>query len=80
MASPPVRKVGFEAQLEERLMCPVCLEMLKEPRALPCLHSFCTCCLEKIVRELQNKSELNWWGGGGLGAGPTFEVIASTFD
>ena len=67
MASPPVRKVGFEAQLEERLKCPVCLEMLNEPRALPCLHTFCTSCLEKVVRELQNKSELNWWGGGGAG-------------
>ena len=71
MASPLGR--NLEAQLEESLKCPVCLEMLNEPRALPCLHTFCTSCLEKVVRELQNKSELK----GGWGAGPTFEVSYS---
>ena len=29
--------------------CPVCLEQLKEPRSLPCLHSFCTECLQGLL-------------------------------
>ena len=38
------------SQLEEDLECTVCLEILKDPRTLPCCHSFCKDCLEGVVQ------------------------------
>ena len=38
------------SQLEEDLQCTVCLEVLKDPRTLPCCHSFCKDCLEGVVQ------------------------------
>lgn len=34
--------------LEERLMCPVCQDILADPRQLPCGHSLCLSCVEKL--------------------------------
>lgn len=36
-------------QLEEMLMCPVCQDIFKDPRQLPCGHSMCVGCLENMV-------------------------------
>ncbi|XP_066274689.1 uncharacterized protein [Branchiostoma lanceolatum] len=33
------------------LTCQICLEPFTEPKLLPCLHTFCTGCLEKFVAE-----------------------------
>ena len=41
-------------ELEENLQCTVCLETLKDPRTLPCCHSFCEACLEGIVQTCRN--------------------------
>uniref|UniRef100_A0A1X7UVS5 RING-type domain-containing protein n=1 Tax=Amphimedon queenslandica TaxID=400682 RepID=A0A1X7UVS5_AMPQE len=35
-------------QLEEQLTCTVCLDHYTNPKALPCLHSFCQHCLEGL--------------------------------
>ena len=35
---------------EEFLSCKICLESLRRPKALPCLHSFCESCLKDYVR------------------------------
>ncbi|CAG9854620.1 unnamed protein product [Phyllotreta striolata] len=35
--------------LEELVQCSVCLEKLKDPRILPCQHSFCFVCLKSLV-------------------------------
>ncbi|XP_043933098.1 E3 ubiquitin-protein ligase TRIM56 [Protopterus annectens] len=35
----------------EFLTCGICLELYKTPKILPCLHSYCQVCLEKIVIE-----------------------------
>ena len=37
--------------LEELLTCSVCLEFFANPKTLPCHHSFCQTCLEKLPKE-----------------------------
>ena len=41
--------VGMVNKVESLLECSVCLETLNDPRTLPCFHSFCKICLEKII-------------------------------
>ena len=43
-------------QLEENLLCTVCLEVLRDPRTLPCFHSFCKVCLEAVVKTCRDKA------------------------
>ena len=43
-------------QLEENLQCTVCLEVLTDPRTLPCCHSFCKDCLEGVVQTCRDKA------------------------
>ncbi|XP_063416459.1 probable E3 ubiquitin-protein ligase MID2 [Mytilus trossulus] len=39
-----------------KFKCPVCLEVLKSPKILPCLHSFCQQCIHEIIlATVQNK-------------------------
>ena len=33
--------------LRKEAECPLCLETVKDPKTLPCLHSFCLACLDK---------------------------------
>ena len=35
-------------ELDEQLTCNVCLDQYTNPKTLPCLHSFCLKCIEKI--------------------------------
>ena len=50
-------EAGMRNKVESFLECSVCLEPLKDPRTLPCFHSFCKVCLEKIVRIKRKKSK-----------------------
>ncbi|XP_046384889.1 E3 ubiquitin-protein ligase TRIM32-like [Ischnura elegans] len=43
---PASRTSSSEKRVEELLECAVCLERLKEPRTLPCDHTFCLNCLK----------------------------------
>ena len=44
--------MGSLSQLaEDILTCPLCLEKVREPRTLPCLHAFCRYCLSAYVRQ-----------------------------
>ena len=36
--------------LKKEAECPLCLEILKNPRTLPCLHSFCLECLDRQAK------------------------------
>ncbi|XP_070556577.1 tripartite motif-containing protein 2-like [Ptychodera flava] len=36
---------------EDFLTCPICLEQYKNPKILPCYHTFCQQCLEKLVEK-----------------------------
>ena len=38
-------------RFEEHLTCSVCLEQLKDPKVLPCLHSFCHGCIVNIAKK-----------------------------
>ena len=38
-------------EVTERLTCAVCMEQFKEPKVLPCLHTYCKACLEKLVKK-----------------------------
>ena len=40
-------------ELDEQLTCNVCLDQYTNPKTLPCLHSFCLKCIEKIPQEPQ---------------------------
>lgn len=37
-------------QLNDLTECPICTEVYKDPRTLPCLHSFCRTCCEGFTR------------------------------
>ncbi|XP_033728714.1 E3 ubiquitin-protein ligase TRIM4-like [Pecten maximus] len=36
---------------EDQITCTICLEIFAEPKALPCLHTFCKTCLDKYIIE-----------------------------
>ena len=40
------------------LSCSICLEVFKDPRALPCLHSFCYDCLEGWVKKSRSNKTI----------------------
>ena len=46
-----VKSTSFLSILEELLTCSVCLEFFVNPKTLPCHHSFCQTCLEKLPKE-----------------------------
>ena len=41
----------IERQLSEEIKCPICLEACKEPKILPCQHTFCLECLENAAKQ-----------------------------
>lgn len=43
-------------RLEEDLTCSVCCSLFSDPRLLPCSHTFCKACLEKVVQMSVNFS------------------------
>ena len=39
---------SIKAQVEEMLICSMCLDVLENPKTLNCLHSYCKECLAKL--------------------------------
>nr|CAD7434440.1 unnamed protein product [Timema monikensis] len=44
--SPPCRLLSADSS--SKFLCPRCEREFKEPRVLPCLHTFCTACLQEV--------------------------------
>ncbi|VFV20988.1 e3 ubiquitin-protein ligase [Lynx pardinus] len=42
-------------ELEDRLQCPICLEVFKEPMMLQCGHSYCKGCLVNLSHHLDSE-------------------------
>ena len=40
---------SVEERLEKNLECGICLESFQEPKVLPCQHTYCKKCLERII-------------------------------
>ena len=45
----------IELELEKILECSICLEQLKNPKIMPCQHSLCKDCMEKLPRNIHGK-------------------------
>ena len=43
-----------EAKLESQLTCAICLDRYNDPRMLPCAHSYCKDCIDRLPVELEN--------------------------
>lgn len=49
LTSAPSPKLAYSfSNIEENLQCPLCIDRLRDPRALPCQHVFCCSCLKSI--------------------------------
>src|SRR6218665_1665470 len=42
-------------QLREITECPICMSAFKDPRMLPCIHSFCFECLKRTAEAAEKK-------------------------
>lgn len=43
--------------------CSICLDKLRTPKSLPCLHTFCQTCLARYIKEFfQREQSLSWSG------------------
>ena len=42
-------KKNMLKSLEKEVQCPLCMEVLQEPKRLPCEHVFCVHCLDKLL-------------------------------
>ena len=38
-------------KVEDQITCPICMEHFSDPRVLPCLHSYCLTCLQRVLVE-----------------------------
>lgn len=42
-------------RVKEQLICAVCMETFRNPKMLPCLHSFCSICLHSLSHSSSNR-------------------------
>ena len=43
--------LSIDDELSTELKCGVCLELFKDPRCLPCLHTFCMECIQRTMND-----------------------------
>ena len=39
-------------KVEDQITCPICMEHFTDPRVLPCFHSYCLTCLQRVPNDL----------------------------
>ena len=47
---------------EKHLNCSICVEIFSDPRALPCMHTFCQKCLQSYINSLHSKRDMTLHG------------------
>ncbi|XP_076082543.1 E3 ubiquitin-protein ligase TRIM45-like [Mytilus galloprovincialis] len=58
MATSNVVKVeSFKDNFDDLLTCTICLETFKEPKYLPCLHTFCEACIHTYINSTNNEEK-----------------------
>ena len=56
---PPTVASNTKSEISKQdLTCTVCLERLRDPRLLPCLHAYCKRCLDRILHKLREKKNI----------------------
>ncbi|XP_063416462.1 E3 ubiquitin-protein ligase TRIM33-like [Mytilus trossulus] len=46
-----------QIHVHDVFMCPICLETLKSPKSLPCLHTFCETCIGEFILSTEQRAE-----------------------
>ena len=46
----------LRCKVEEHLTCSVCLEPFKDPKVLPCLHSYCHECIINLAKNAKSNT------------------------
>ncbi len=47
---------SLRCKFEEHLTCSVCLEPFKDPKVLPCLHSYCHECIVRLTKNAESNT------------------------
>ena len=58
MAAQSVAHSPLESPSSVVAQCTVCLDSFKEPKVLPCCHTFCRSCLEGILKRSTRQTTL----------------------
>ena len=87
--SPARSSEACEGEASKKdLTCSVCLDRLKDPKLLPCLHTYCKGCLQGIIRKSRGKSNIQCpqcrsthaVPSGGVNELPSDMVLANALD
>ena len=52
MAATNQSTVEVMKKVEDQITCPICMDHFTDPRVLPCFHSYCLTCLQRVPIEL----------------------------
>ncbi|XP_063436829.1 uncharacterized protein LOC134718265 [Mytilus trossulus] len=58
MATPAVMQTdSLKENFDDLLTCSICLETFKDPKYLPCLHTFCEACIHTYINSTDNEEK-----------------------
>ena len=64
---------------QNNLTCPVCYQLFNNPKYLPCYHSYCEGCLEKIALQSEGMQLLIWCKSDLQTVGVRWLIVLSSF-